>query len=112
MSSLLHKIVISIKTLFVIICLVHISSITYFLIYPEFPDIRIYKRDLQDIEFPLSFKICVSDVIGADKRYKNFGYTNDFDFFAGESMYNSSMFGWSGHTENGSSVGTVKGSIM
>ena len=108
MSSLLHRIVISINTLFVIICLVHISSITYFLIYPEFPDIKIYKRDLSDIEFPLSFKICVSDVNGADKRYKTFGYRNDFNFFSGNSMYNSSIYGWSGHTENGSSLDTVK----
>ena len=109
MSSLLHKIVVSINTLFVIICLAHISSITYFLIYPEYPDIKIYKRDLSDIEFPLSFKICVSDVNGADKRYTTFGYKGDYEFFSGKSMYNSSMYGWSGHTENGSSLGTVRG---
>ena len=32
-----------------------------------------------------------------------------FEFFNGNSRFNDSVVGWAGHTENGSSIGSVEG---
>ena len=42
-------------------------------------------------------------------RYENYGHKDSFEFFNGKSHFNDSIFGWNGHTENGSTVSSVKG---
>ena len=60
------------------------------------------------IDFPIIFKICVDETVNKSSRYKNVGYQDSFDFFNGQSMYNSSIFGWTGHTQNGSTLTSTK----
>ena len=67
------------------------------------------KRSLDEVEFPLSFLLCVHEMVHMTGRYKKLGYSNDWDFFTGKSRYNESIYGWGGHTENGSSYGSVEG---
>ena len=40
------------------------------------------------------------------------GYESDVAFFKGKSMYNESLYGWSGHTENGSTISNVEGNVL
>ena len=79
------------------------------MLYPNLPDIRIYKTDLQKIDFPIVFKMCATETQNSTARYTNVGYEDSFDFFKGVSRYNKSLYGWSGHHENGSTIASVKG---
>ena len=93
------------------VCLVHVSMNAYYILYPDLPDIKVLKKDLKNIAFPLSFKLCVSERHKSSDRYQKVGYHNDVDFFKGKSMFNDSLYGWSGHTENGSTFSNVQGPI-
>ena len=70
---------------------------------------------LQDIEFPLSFRICLDDIYDIEKdmnkleRYKKFGYSSGHNFYRGQSMFNETNVGWNGHTENGGTLGSTEG---
>ena len=72
----------------------------------------ILPKNLQDIVFPLVFKLCATETRDTFARYNNVGYVDDFDFFLGRSMYNASLFGWTGHTVNGSTFADVEGRII
>ena len=96
----------------VMFCLVHISMNGYYILHPDLPAIRVYKKNLQDIDFPLAFKLCATETRDTFARYNNVGYVDDFDFFLGRSMYNASLFGWTGHTVNGSTFADVEGRII
>ena len=71
--------------------------------------IQVYKKSLLDLEFPLYFSICFSELENEENRYKNLGYNGPFPWFVGQSMYNKSHFGWNGHTKNGKTLGTPDG---
>ena len=90
-------------SIFFIISLVHITIICYQSAYPEVPEIVVYKKELSDMEFPLLFKICLFDLEETDK-YTALGYMNVDDYFYGKNKYNSSIRGWAGHNENGSTI--------
>ena len=78
--------------------------------FPGNPNIRVQRKDLMDLKFPLAFKLCVSRQ--DDSNYENYnksGYRTSYDFFRGESLYNASLRGWRGHTSNNSVLGSVKG---
>ena len=89
-------------------CVIHILSIIDAIFYPKLPTIKVYKRKLNDLEFPLSFRVCV-EVDDEGENYQKVGYQNKNEFIKGRSIYNDSIFGWAGHTHNGSSMGAVKG---
>ena len=110
MGKILNVIsVVSIKFMLPLLCLIHISLNGYYMLYPILPDIRIYKTELQSIDFPLIFKMCVAETRNSTARYTSVGYENAYDFFKGVSMYNKSLYGWSGHYKNGSTIASVKG---
>ena len=90
-------------------CFVHISLNGYYILYPVWPEIKIRNRNLKDIEFPISLKVCVSEISNSYHRYSNLGYKDDFRFFEGRSFYNESLFGWAGHTKDGSTIGEISG---
>ena len=90
-------------------CLIHIFTLWYTTLSPDHPDIKVYEKHLNEIEFPLSFLVCVNDLVNMTGRYKRLGYSNEWGFFTGKSRYNESIYGWGGHTENGSSYGSVEG---
>lgn len=77
---------------------------------PAYPETKHYDQNLMDIDFPLVLKIC--SFYGSTRPvndYPEFGYENQDKFFQGISMFNSSIVGWNGHTENGSTIGNVEG---
>ena len=72
---------------------------------PEIPDVESSQRDLEDIEFPISFRICIHHLeapIIKNQKFKDAGYKNYYAFFKGRSLYNKSHYGFLGHLENGS----------
>ena len=92
-----------------IVCSVHIVCITINIIDPKLPEIRQYKNDLKDIEFPVSFQICVDEINPNNSIFKDFGYEGLHEFFKGESRFNSSVIGWAGHMDNKSTFESVEG---
>ena len=96
-----------------IIFLAHVSYLLYDIISPEFPEIVNYKKDLNEIEYPITFKICVNELnlSIANEKYQKYGYDDLWQFYYGRSMYDSSIFGWAGHTENGSTIAPTEGDL-
>ena len=110
MGKVLKIILKVINLIFFFGCLIHIGMNGYYIFYPELPSIRVYKTHLQTIEFPLVFKVCAQDRKNSSMdRYIQFGYNNAYEFFMGKSMFNDSLYGWNGHTENGSTIANVEG---
>ena len=109
-------IVMSINVFFSIMFLIHFSSIGYRYRYstlnPEVPEIIVYKKNLNEIEFPMTFRICAYELNDAASRYQLFGYQSHWDFFQGKSMFNDTLYGWAGHDKNGSVLGNVEGEIF
>ena len=93
--------------------LVHFSFISYDTLFPSLPVLEVYKTKLSDIEFPIVFKLCMTDVgVRANTRYEDVGYEDVDDFFLGESKYNETIYGWSGFTEYNEPLGSVEGIII
>ena len=83
--------------------------IEYNLQNPKYPSVRIYKKNLSDIEFPISFKLCVRELNNNNIRYQKHGYKNEYYYFLGESMFNENLFGWNGFTKTNKTFGSVEG---
>ena len=109
LRNMLRKFYDTIKVVIIISCASHICFLFYNTVHPDLPDIKVYQKRLDEVEFPLSFLLCVHEMVHVTGRYKKLGYSNDWDFFTGKSRYNESIYGWGGHTENGSSYGSVEG---
>ena len=82
MNYNLRRFTVFLNLIFLIIFLVHVISIGYALKYPEHPSTIIYNTKLDDIEFPISFKLCIKELENVYERYSNLGY---WDFFMGTS---------------------------
>ena len=78
------------------------------MIHPDLPSIRVSENHLKDIDFPLSFRICVTEVENTTRRYENVGYEGEFAFFGGKSI-SKKFYGFAGHTKNGSALSDVQG---
>lgn len=92
-----------------IICIINSCEVSYKLANPELPSIREYETNLKDIEFPISFKICLYNLNETYDRYHRLGYEDKMNFFLGRSKYNKSHYGWNGHTEDGATIGPTEG---
>ena len=87
--------------------------LTYMQKYPENPSVKIYKTPLKEIVFPITLKFCIKDLVAKpEARYQKYGYWNVWPFFLGQGMYGGKIFGWNGHTKNGSTIGTVQGTAL
>ena len=93
-------------------CFVHISLNGYYILYPSLPEIKRTNVNLKDIEFPLSLKVCVSEISNSFQRYSNLGYEDETSFYGGRSAYNESLFGWAGHTKDGQKIGEISGCFI
>ena len=89
--------------------LFHIAMIEYNLQYPDYPSVKIYKKNIKDIEFPISFKLCVRELKNPNFRYIKIGYQNEMDYYKGVSMFNRNHFGWNGFTKTNATLGSVEG---
>ena len=97
------------NSVFIVVCIVHISLTGYNILFPDLPSIKIQNKDLKDIEFPIFIQMCVSEINNSYDRYTNLGYKDHLDFYLGKSAYNETLYGWSGHSKYGSTLGTVEG---
>ena len=104
-----EKVVAFINAFFSVVFLIHISYIVYYILYPELPEIIVSKKNLDEMEFPMTFRICAFELDDTKSRYQLFGYENYGEFFRGSSLHNETLYGWAGHDENGSVLGNVEG---
>ena len=81
-----------------IIFIAHVGYIGYELLYPKFPEIVNYKKQLSEIEFPVVFKVCANEanLFAANEKITEIGYTDLWKFYLGESMYNVQFNLWLG----------------
>ena len=86
--------------------LVHMYFIFYNQVFPSETFTRLEEKQLDDIEFPVIFKLCVNPALNMTEL-KSAGYENIWKYFVGQSAYNTSLYGWGGH----SSLGTPKQSV-
>ena len=64
---------------------VFVLTVQLRLVNPELPSINEYNTNLNTIEFPLSFQICLNDLSGQYERYQKLGYKKNYDFYFGRS---------------------------
>ena len=80
------------------------------MIHPDLPSLRVSENNLKDIDFPVAFRICVTEIENNTKRYKDVGYEGEYAFFNGKRMYEpKNLYGFAGHTNNGSTISDVQG---
>ena len=77
-------------------------------LYPLTTDARLQEKRLNQIEHPVLFKICFKPSFDTEELNRT-GYGTLWNYFAGVSMYNRSMFGWGGHTKDEKYLGSVEG---
>ena len=90
-----------------IILLVQIRLISYAYFWPEKMSTVLIKEDLKSIIFPVIFRVCV--IPGIDKEMVSKAGYNNYGYFVGMSRFNSSVLGWTGHSEDGSMNLTSEG---
>ena len=109
----MKKVVLLFNFIFSIIFLVHVIIIGT---SQRNPTIRVYKKTLEDIKFPLVFKMCASYQFDINEKFKKFGYESPKEFYRGKSMHTSkeglNLYGWSGHSKNFTTLGSVKGDVI
>ena len=91
---------IGIKTICFVALLVNMSLKVYSSLYP---DITVSKTDMTTMDkmnFPAVFKVCMQPSFDSSEL-KEVGYLDARAYFAGQSMYSSSTYGWAGHTREG-----------
>ena len=72
MAKILIRFIYLIKLILLSICIINSCYVVYNIIsiYPTLPSQRVYKKDLKNIEFPLSFRICLNELTNSSERYK------------------------------------------
>ena len=89
-------------------CAVHIFYIGYCNVYPAVPNVRVLKSDLNEMIFPITFKICMKEIKPDNTRFNKYGYLNEWSYFRGQSMFDEEKMGWAGHSINGTVLGSVE----
>ena len=102
------KLLLTLNLLFTVVFLGHIFSIGRKLMYPDNPSVKVYNRNLTEMAFPLTFKLCLFERQNASARYLDIGYWNDYWFFKGRSKFGET-FGWNGHSQSNGTIGSVQG---
>ena len=79
-------------------------------IHPSHTETTLQEKILGDIEFPVVFKICITNSFKLEK-VEEAGYSSVSQYFKGISKYDSSVYGWGGHRSNGTTGLGVQGRI-
>lgn len=108
MRNTLQSLKYSTVIIFLLSFTIHFSYIVYYILNPEFPDVRVYNSDLEDIELPISFQFCAHRK-DTEKNFQMMGYQDLNTFYKGESLYNHSLYGWLGHKKEGGTFKSVEG---
>ena len=77
-------------------------------IKPSQTETHLKQKKLNDIEFPVVFKFCFKNSFDLSKL-KESGYSSVWDYFEGKSRYNDSIYGWAGHSADGSVGAGIEG---
>ena len=102
-----------INVVFSLALIIHVFLVAYSMIFPSIPSIKVYKKRLNEIDFPVSIIMCATeDRERNNYKYNILGYKNKLKFFLGQSMFNESLIGWSGHTKEGLILGSIQGMLM
>ena len=111
MGRIIQKIPFLVNGCLVMAFIIHISTIAYNIKHPNFPSVKVYSRNLKDLdEFPLSFKLCARELTNITDRYKEFGYGGVYAFFQGSrGFFGGKWFGWAGHGEENKTLASVVG---
>ena len=81
----------------------------YITLHPQDTVMRLEQKKLDDIEFPIIFKICLNPAFRINEL-KQAGYASLWAYFHGWSKYQKpAVYGWAGHHQNGSAISSVKG---
>ena len=103
-----------INVIFFALFLAHLSIICYQSLNPNVPSIRVFKEDLHEIDFPISFKICAKELKNITARYEKVGYQHDYYFYLGIGKfypYPHQVGGWYGHTKDNKTLGSLEGKM-
>ena len=103
-----------VNIIFTIAFIIHFLTLAYFIIYPNLPEVKVYEADLKDIDFPLSFQLCIHRESYVKQHVVNFqkhGYFDLTQFYRGMVMLNHSLIGWHGLKEDGTTFGSLRGII-
>ena len=111
MKSILQKLPFLFNGTLVIAFIIHISIIAYNIKHPDFPSVKVYSKNLQDLdEFPLSFKLCAKELTNITHPYRKLGYNSVYAFFQGSRRFwEGEWFGWAGHGEGNETLASVIG---
>ena len=90
-----------IHTIFTIAFLTHITIVVVSEFNPELPDVETTQVDIRNITFPFSFRLCLHKLVDTNEKYRISGYKNYYAFYKGRSLFNKSLYGFSGHLEDG-----------
>ena len=110
MLSTQRKALLLANIIFVGVFVVHFSTIAYEMKHPKNPSVLIRKTDLRNIDFPVALKICIADA-NNNEKFQKLGYADLYSLFIGQSMFNKSLVGWNGHTQNFSTLMSVRGKM-
>ena len=89
---------------------IHAIVNLYITLNPQETVMRFEPTNLDDMEFPIVFKICLNPAFEINK-IKSAGYSSLWAYFEGWSKYQKEIYGWAGHYENGSVISSVEGRI-
>ena len=74
----------------------HVLFIGLHNLNPDETITRFEARKLDDIEFPVVFRICIYSSLKKDEL-RLAGYKSSWTYFIGQSVYNPNVYGWAGH---------------
>ena len=107
--KLLKRPSILINVILTIVFTIHVLVMAHQMFNPEVLSMKTYKKHFTEVEFPLVFRICAYEIQNTTVKFQKYGYKNDFWYYNGQSMYNSSLFGWNGHTKDGKTIASYEG---
>ena len=93
-----------------ILFVVHSSIVGWQELFPSETFTNVKEKKLDEIEFPAVFKICIYPSANMTELAK-VGYKDIWNYFIGRSSLNKNIFGWAGHTPEGTEIASVEGDI-
>ena len=88
--------------------IIQMSILTYYQIHPSQTVTSTVRKNLSDVDFPVLFKICIKPGFNLT-ALQEVGYASTWEYFTGQSRYNSSLVGWAGHKNDGTAYTNVTG---
>ena len=89
---------------------IQIVSVLHDFVKPQTTNSETEEIHLENMEFPLLFKICVDPSFNGS-AVAELGYNGIWNYFSGLSRFNESIYGWAGHTSTYGVIDTVTGAF-